>query len=568
MVSNEHLRRKPGENLNKTRPVEVEKKTVPAEEDIAGPEREVEELGEELEKTVPAEEDIAGPEREVEELGEELEKTVPAEAEVPMLEPLVTFETIPGFEKVDDYWIEEPLSLVTILRDQRTGSYKYHLVEPKLSDFEEKVLARIRETLKDGLPYESIEKEVLERKFSELAEKYGIPEKLARKIVYNLNMYTFGFGKIDSLMKDPRIEDISCDGIDVPIFIYHRKYYNLETNLKFNKEELDPFVTVLAEKCGKHISFTEPAIEARLPDGSRVQATLGVVTTRGASFTIRKFLGATFTPVDLILYGTFTPEMLAYLWIAVENRKNIIVIGGTASGKTSTLNALAFFIPPDAKIVSIEDTRELSLYQQNWVPNVTREIPGLKTIDMHELVRMVVKQRPECLIVGEVRGVEALAMFQAICTGHTAFSTMHAGSVESMVNRLKGEPINLPTPMLAELDVVCLQMLTEIGLERVRRNQQIVEFTGLDPITGEMRIAETFRWQRQNDSFERTGESHVLGEIRDNLGMGPMEMRKELINRERVLRYMAENKITSYGEVASTIRRYHFDRAGVLEGIP
>jgi flagellar protein FlaI len=258
--------------------------------------------------------------------------------------------------------------------------------------------------------------------------------------------------------------------------------------------------------------------------------------------------------------------MLAYLWLAIENKKSLMVIGGTASGKTSTLNALAFFIPPDAKIVSIEDTRELSLYQENWLPTLTREVPGVEKIDMYELVRAVMRQRPECLIVGEVRGVEALAMFQAICTGHTSFSTMHAGSIRSAVDRLEGEPIKVPRPMLVELDIVCLQLLTVRGKERIRRNQRIVEFTGLDPSTGDIRVAETYSWDINTDSFKKVGESEVLREIRRDRGLSPIEIKREFVNREKVLSYLAERQAT-YQDVASMIRQYYFDPAGVLEKI-
>jgi flagellar protein FlaI len=278
-------------------------------------------------------------------------------------------------------------------------------------------------------------------------------------------------------------------------------------------------------------------------------------------------MGSTFTPVDLIRYGTFSPEMLAYLWLAAENRKSIMVIGGTASGKTSTLNSLAFFIPPDAKIVSIEDTREISLYQKNWLPNVTRETGRGKKFDMHELVQAAMRQRPECIIVGEVRGREALALFQAMATGHGTFCTMHAGSVQEAANRLEGEPINLPRPMLAGLDVVCVQALVYQGKQRLRRNQHVVEFTGLDPASGEIRIAEIFTWDPATDSLRKTGESHLLREIMVERGWTPFKLTSELENRERVLRYMNEKNMTSPGEIASIVRRYHLDPAGILEKI-
>ena len=485
--------------------------------------------------------------------------------------PLVMFGSVEDWDEVERYWIERPYTLTVILRNKESGDFLYKLVEPVLSDVEEKELEGIREALKDVLPYETTEKreKIFAKKFTEVAQRRGIinPEK-AYKFFYRLKRDTLGYSKIDAIMKDPHIEDISCDGAHVPIFLYHRKYYNVKTDVVFSVQELDTFVSVLAERCGKHISYADPVFEARLPDGTRVQATLGKeVTAKHGSFSMRKFLGSTFTPVDLIRFGTFNPEMLAYLWTAIEHRRSVMVIGGTASGKTSTLNALAFFIPPDAKIVSIEDTRELSLYQENWIPNVTREVPGAKEIDMHELVRLAMRQRPECIIVGEVRGKEALAMFQAICTGHIGFATMHAGDIRSLANRLEGEPINLPRPMFAELDIICLQLLTKLGPKRVRRNMRILEFAGLDPVSEEIRVLETFAWDMGTDTFKKVGESHVLREIRKETGMSSMAMRRELKNREKVLRYIIEKPITSTEKIASIIRFYSYDPTNALKQI-
>lgn len=477
-----------------------------------------------------------------------------------------------GYVEVERYWIERPFSYVVILREEGTGHLRYHVVEPKLSFEEERLRWTLWGELKDKLPYEVSgvrQEEILAKEMVGMMKRLGITDlKTIYRIFYILRRDNLGFGKIDALLKDPMIEDISCDGPEVPIFIYHRRYYNMETNIQFGADELDSFNSLLAERSGKHISFAEPVIDARLPDGSRVQATFGSeVTARGASFTIRKWLGKVFTPVDLIRFHTFSPEMLAYLWLAIEYGSSVMVIGGTASGKTSTLNALAFFIPPDAKIISIEDTRELSLYQQNWVPNVTREAIGSRPIDMNELVKIAMRQRPECLIVGEVRGVEAQAMFQAICTGHTAFCTMHAGSVQAAVNRLEGDPINLPRPMLAELDIVCLQLLTNLGSERVRRNLQITEFAGLDPITEDIRVVDTFRWDPPTDSFRKVEESWVLREVRKRSGMNPIQLRKELKNRERVLQHMADKAWITPAEIASMFRQYYYNPQSVIEKI-
>jgi flagellar protein FlaI len=518
----------------------------------------------------------------VEHLAEELPEGVEEEAmvipgfppyDLKVLGRLEEFTSPPkGYVEVERYWIERPFSYAVILREEGTGRLRYHLVEPRLSFEEMGMLGEMWEELKSRLPYEAPpaqKEEILAGEMAKLAERMGVSDlKTLYRLYYFLRRDNLGFRKIDALLKDPMIEDISCDGPGIPIFIYHRRYYNMETNIQFEKEELDPFNALLAERSGKHLSFAEPVVDARLPDGARVQVTFGEeVTARGASFSIRKWLGRVFTPVDLIRFHTFSAEMLAYLWLAIENRCSVMVIGGTASGKTSTLNALAFFIPPDAKIISIEDTRELSLYQKNWVPNVTREMLGVKPIDMNELVKVAVRQRPECIIVGEVRGVEAQAMFQAICTGHTAFCTMHAGSVQAAVNRLEGDPINIPRPMLAELDIVCLQLLTNLGSERVRRNLQITEFAGLDPITEDIRIVDTFHWDPSTDTFRKVEESWVLRELRRNLGMTPIQLKKELKNRERVLTWLANQPEITPSEIADVLSQYYYNPESVLRRI-
>ena len=219
-------------------------------------------------------------------------------------------------------------------------------------------------------------------------------------------------------------------------------------------------------------------LDATLPDGSRLQLTLGTeVTTRGTSFTIRKFREEPFSPIELMEYGTFSSDELVYFWLAIENNMSMLFIGGTASGKTTSLNAVSLFIPPSAKVVSIEDTREITLYHDNWIASVTREAltEGGNAINMFDLLRAAMRQRPEFILVGEVRGAEAQTLFQAMNTGHTTFSTMHAGSVDAAIHRLESEPLNVPRNMVQALNIVSVQALIYRGTERVRRAQEIVE---------------------------------------------------------------------------------------------
>lgn len=483
--------------------------------------------------------------------------------------PDLEFRAKEGFEEVEKYWIEEPFAFVAIFREEETGNYRYELFEPALSDSERDLIQRVWVTLKDRLPYEAedeMDRDILIEELRKIAERHEVVDlDIIDKFSYYIERDRLGYGRIDALLRDPGIEDVSCNGAGEPLFVYHRAYGSIETNLTFDKEELDHLIGRLADKCGKSISYASPIMEARLPEGPRVQAILGSeVTTKGSSFTIRKFL-ATFTPADLIRLGTFNAEMLAYLWFAIENGRSILITGGAASGKTSTLNALGFFIPPNAKIVSIEDTRELSFFQKNWVPNLTRG--GARPIEMFELIQKALRQRPDYLVVGEVRGTEASALFQGMSMGHKGFTTMHADSIQSLVNRLKGDPINIFPPMLAELDIVCLQLLTPLDGEIVRRGKQVVEFAGLEPETEEIQRVEIFRWNRGTDSFMKLEESPLMKEIGEEIGLNKEELSEELERREEILRYLAKKPELSPEDVASLLELYSFYPEKVMERV-
>jgi len=415
---------------------------------------------------------------------------------------------------------------------------------------------------------------ILQRKALELLGYYSIElsPRSTHKILHFLNRNYVGYGKLDALLKDTHIEDISCDGVGIPIFIYHTVYKNIETNLTFNEDYLNSFVIQLVQRGGKHISIGSPMVDATLPDGSRLQATLGKeVTTRGSSFTIRRFKEDPFTPVDMLNFGTCSSEMLAYFWLAIENNKSMILAGGTASGKTSALNAVSMFIPPIAKVVSIEDTRELTLHHENWIAGVTRESTiaheGVSDITMFELLKAALRQRPEYILVGEVRGAEALTLFQAMSTGHTTYSTMHAADIETLLNRIQGEPINVPHAMLQALNIVSIQMQTYIGTERVRRTKTLLEITGLDQRTGGVRINDLYTWDPTKDAFEYSGNSYVLDQIREERGWTNSQLNDALEERKDILEYMVEKKINNYKEISQIVQRYALDPDAVLSEI-
>ena len=421
---------------------------------------------------------------------------------------------------------------------------------------------------------DAVKSRVLRRKALELLGYYAMDlnSRSVHKIMHFLERNYIGYGKLDAMLKDPHIEDISCDGIDIPVFIYHNVHKNIETNVTFGEEYLNSFVIQLVQRGNKHISIGSPMVNATLPDGSRLQATLGKeVTTRGSSFTIRRFKEDPFTPIDMLNFKTCSSEMLAYLWLAIENNQSIIFAGGTASGKTSALNAVSMFIPSIAKVVSIEDTRELTLHHENWIAGVTREAiiahEGVGEIGMFELLKAALRQRPEYILVGEVRGAEALTLFQAMSTGHTTYSTMHASDIETLLNRLQGEPINVPHAMLQALNIVCIQMQTYIGSERVRRTKTLLEIAGLDQRSGGVRYNDLYTWDPASDTFEYSGNSYVLDMIMDERGWTKKQLTDALSERKEILEYMAERNIDNYKEISQIVQQYALDPDAVLTKI-
>ncbi len=492
--------------------------------------------------------------------------------------PLVTFEGMAGYNEVERYWVNEPYAFVVMLLNPEKNSYLYYVAEPKLSDFEDLFLKEIKDRLKDVLLFEDIKSDedkekILTSKVKRIVKDYAldISPLTLEKILYYTRRDFIKFGKIDPIMHDNNIEDISSNGYDIPIYLYHKKYTNMPTNVYFTESELDSYVIRLAQRCGKHISIAEPMVDATMPDGSRIQMTLGTeVTTHGATFTIRKFSEVPITPVDLINWNTFSAEEMAYLWLCIENNKSLIFSGGTASGKTSSLNAVSLFIPWQAKIISLEDTRELKLPHPNWIPGITRDSftsDGKGIIDMYDLLKAALRQRPEYLLVGEVRGKEALTLFQAMSTGHTTFSTMHADSVPSAIHRLENPPISVPRSMIQALNIMSIQAQTYVNGKRARRNMKLVEITDIDPTTRNIRTNDIFVWDALTDKFHRVGESKAMNDILVRRGWNNSDLKKELSNRQKILEFMVNNKITDFNAIATIIHDYQVTPEKVLKSM-
>jgi len=484
----------------------------------------------------------------------------------------------PTIEEVEIYPVNEPFAYIRVIHDSSTHEYTYQVLEPQLTPAEKELLLEIKQRLFETLEVNTKDltddaaKKAIRGAVDIILRDYGISLSPAgrEKILYNIEKEFLGDGLVDPIMHDKYIEDISCDGNNIPIFVYHTSYENTKTSLIYRDEEdLDSFVTKMAQRAGKHISIAEPILDATMPDGSRIQMTLGdEVTAHGSTFTIRKFREEPITPTDLIEWSTFSPLSVAYLWLAVESGKSAIFAGGTASGKTTSLNAISLFIPPMAKIVSLEDTRELKLPHPNWIASVTRDsfdTQGKGQIDMYELLRAALRQRPEYLVVGEVRGKEALTLFQAMSTGHVTYSTIHADSVASVVHRIENAPMSVPRNMLSALNLVCVQAQARIGGQRIRRSKQIIEILDIDPRTNELITNEVFRWHPSTDEIRYSGKSYILEEIMEERGWSESRMKEELKRRQELLEWMRLKMIRHYKDVSKMLISYFRDPEAVIE---
>ncbi len=501
----------------------------------------------------------------------------PAPAEEFVADSWFDFDYLTGRVEVERAWVNEPYAYVSVLYDATAKEYEYHVVEPTLDGFETYVRRDLTRILRDSLLYQDLDDEEDRAGLFEREAKSVVADHAATieggtlyKLLYYLTRDFVEYGKIDPMMRDPAIEDISCDGSDVPVFVYHRDYRDLETNVRFGAAALDSFTVRLAQRAGKSISVSNPLVDASLPNGARVQLTLGgEIATRGSNFTVRKFSEVPYTPVDLIGWNTFSVDEMAYLWLAIENGRSLVFAGGTGSGKTTSMNAVSFFIPPNSKVVSIEDTREITLPHDNWVQSVTRSAVvegGRGEVDMYRLLQASLRQRPEYILVGEIRTEArvALTFFQAIGTGHTAYTTIHADSIEGVMARLQNDPLSIPAQMIKNLDIVSIQRQVRTEGERVRRNQAIVEILpggeGNDVVTRTV-----FSRDPATDTHNAENPSHLMSEIRDDRGWDDDRLERELSVREEILTYLVENDITDYDDVTAIVHTFEKDPEYIVE---
>ena len=476
-----------------------------------------------------------------------------------------------GFKIVERYPLYEPFVHAAIVQNPSTGEFKYILDELQLDDLERSIYNRILDILLAEI--ESPKEEVGDpRKFfateaRKIVDKYRIslgwlPDVSWYKILYHAERDLVGFGRIDPLMRDGNIEDISCDGVEKPVYVWHRKYESIESNLRFgDDEELDNMVVKLVHMAGKHVSSAFPIVDASLPGKHRLAVCYRrEVTAFGTAFTIRKFREDPYSMIDLINIGTFSEQMAAYFWVCLENRASIMVLGGTAAGKTTALNALACLIKPGSKIITIEETAELNLPHENWVSLLARRSYGLGEnlsgeVTLFDLVKTAMRHRPDILIVGEVRGEEAYTLFQALATGHGGMCTMHAENLDSSIKRLTSKPMEIATSYIPLMNII--MSVQRVHLEKNGERRVNRRVLAVDEIANYDDYRNTFKWNPVKDEHPAYLEDSILlSKIAEKTGLGKKELLKEIEHRVNVLHWMRDQNIRSYKDVAAIIAEY------------
>ncbi len=472
---------------------------------------------------------------------------------------------------------DEPQVTVTIIEDV-DGRRFYNIEEPELSPLGARVLERLRSRVLRDLG--------LLRRFSEiedfgegLREAYALARRAlaplraglrrhgrsvedeASRVAYYLARDLVGYGKLDPLIRDPGIEDISCNGLLAPVFVYHSEFEWLTSNVVFNDpSELEHMVLKLGLRSGQEPSLAKPVVEGILrPEGYRVHIVLDVVSRRGHSFTIRKFRAEPFTVIELVNRGTLDPGIVAILWAAIQYKQGVVIYGPTGSGKTTLLNALAMLLPPEYKVVSVEDTPEIYLpFHDNWAAMHTRlsDMPGVQNITLQAQVESALRMRPDVIIVGEIRSREAFAFFQALATGHGGLTTIHAESADVLVRRLASPPMNVPKSLIAATRLFVHIARLERGGRVTRKVIRLDETRGYDPGRDEIRLGRLVQWRSVEDDWVLTStESSFVSSIAELLLTSLQDVWRDLEKRATVIKWLSE-KGADILELHEVVRRY------------
>ncbi|HEU98132.1 MAG TPA: hypothetical protein ENO36_04700 [Fervidicoccus fontis] len=470
-------------------------------------------------------------------------------------------------EVVDFYQVTQHSYVIIYREDNRL---LYNPVEPELTDEERRALGIVRNYLTRTFFFSQRElkekwKELQKRVEDEVGEavkmlRINLNEKSIDKITYYVRRDYLGYGPIEVPMNDPFVEDISSTGADSPVYVYHVKYEWIPTTIKFVDDEIyNAFIRRLAYRAGQELVYSNPIVEGPIPPRDyRAHLVLDIVSRRGSSFTIRRGAEIPLSIVKLISMKTITPRIAAYLWMLVSNMRTILIAGPMASGKTTLLNAIAMFIPHTKKIVTIEETSELRLERENWTPLIVRPSskPEISNITLFELLKSSLRQRPDYIIVGEIRGEEAYTFFQAISLGHGGLGTFHAESFHQVIRRLESHPLNIPRSMIPLVNTVVF-MKSYRGEGGINRKvEDVVDIISYDPSTDGINAASVFKYDPIDDRWIESETLPNLMKIADMSGLSLNELKDELSRREKFLTYLAERGVEHPSEVVRAIDEY------------
>lgn len=463
---------------------------------------------------------------------------------------------------------------------------QYNIFKQKYSSEEKLLLSELRENLVDLAISSDESLQVNEDKllndiknflFAKLANNSQnntisneYLDNLARKLFQDL----VGYGEIDPLIRDDNLEEIMVIGIDKPVFVYHREYGMMKTNILFKDAgEVMNLIDSIARQINRRIDQESPILDGRLPDGSRVNATIPPISADGPSMTIRKFKRDPLTIIDLINSKTISVELAAFFWLCFDGlgvkSANAIISGGTSSGKTTTLNALSSFINPKERIITIEDTLELQIPHEHVIRMETRppNVENRGELTMNDLVKNSLRQRPDRIIVGEVRGSEAITLFTALNTGHSGFGTLHSNDARETITRLTNAPMSVPNIMISAIDFIIMQnrIYRSDGVS-FRRISEVAEVSGIEE--GVIQLNKIFEWDPQSDTIKNVGiTSKTLTEIANVSGNSLNSLYDEIKNREIVLQHMVDWNIRSIKDVSTVLEMYYLDSQKVLNRI-
>lgn len=474
-----------------------------------------------------------------------------------------------NYERLDSYRLNDDSVLIDVIRSRTDPEIIYRVTEPDILPREKEEFAALRTEINDLLPDILGASVNIGFKIDSILGSYllerrpWIKGETFTKLHYYLMRDFKGYGIIDALVRDHKVEDISCDGPETPIFIFHKDYGSIKTNLSFrDAESLDSYIIRLAQISGKSVSVNSPILDSITRDGHRVQAVYGnEISSRGPVFTLRLFRERPFTPVDLIRSGTADSNLMTYLWFMIESYNSALIVGAPGAGKTSTLNALLLFAPENTKVFSIEETRELNIPHENWVAAETREKisieaqSGVQKLGLFDLVTIAMRQRPTYIVVGEVRGRETYALFQAMATGHTTYSTIHADSMESLLNRLENEPMNIPRVLVSYLNIVIFINYVRSEGKLVRRITEIDEIAGIDGKRDEIMYNRAFWYVPETDSFAYNGTSRLYKRIMEQRNLSQEDLQEEIDRRTELLEKMLTSDVSDIATVSAEIRR-------------